>query len=371
MKIAIDAIGINKYGGGRTATLRLLQTLFHIDSQNEYVVAVSAYENAFETPSHNVTQWVIPIRNRFLVRLYAQFAFPLRFNGFDLIHFTKNLNLLGPLPPQVVTVFDMTHVLHPELIPKIDYWYYKVIQKYMLRAAKRIIAISHDAGEGIHRIYGIPWNRIRVIHLAAAEHFKPASQEEIERVRSKYKLPKKYFVHVGHLDRKKNLTALVNAFFIMKHQTQFDGKLVLVGEKYPKGHDPNLFLAIQSLGLQEEVIFPGGIPDDDLPAVLSGAIAKVFPSIHEGFGLAPLEAMACATPVIASTAGAVKEVVGDSGILLSNTDPEEIARAMTMLLNNPDMRTKLSQKGYERSRQFSWRKAAEQTLSVYQEVVSL
>lgn len=368
MRIAIDAIGINKFGGGRTATLRLLEALFQMDSQNEYVVAVSAYEPAFETHNKNVTQWVIPIRNRFLVRLFAQVVFPFRFRKFDLIHFTKNLNLIGPLPPQIVTVFDMTHVLHPELIPKIDHWYYKYIQKYMLRSAKRVIAISHDAGEGVHRIYGIPWERIRVVYLAAAEHFRPASPTEIERVRLKYNLPEQYFIHVGHLDRKKNLTALVEAFYLVKEKTQFDGKLVLAGEKYPKGHDPNLFSTVEKLSLQEKVLFPGGIPDEDLPAMLSGAIAKVFPSIHEGFGLAPLEAMSCGIPVIASTAGAVKEVVGDSGILLTRPEPQQIAEAMILLLKDPELRRELARKGYERSKQFSWKKAAEETLAIYREV---
>lgn len=368
MKIAIDAIGINKFGGGRTATLYLLQALFQLDSQNEYVVAVSAFEPTFESQHKNVTQWVIPVRNRFLVRLYAQLIFPFRFRDFNVIHFTKNLNFLGTSPPQVVTVYDMTHVLHPELIPKIDHWYYKTVQKYMLRVAKRIIAISHDAGEGVHRIYGIPWERIRVIHLAAADHFKPASREEIERIRLKYSLPDPYFIHVGHLDKKKNLTALINAFYLVKQRTRFKGKLVLVGEKYPKGHDPNLFLAIENLGLQEDVIFPGGVPDEDLPAMLSGAIAKVFPSIHEGFGLAPLEAMACATPVIAGSAGAVSEVVGDAGILLGSTEPDHITEAMIRILKDPELRAEFSRKGYERSKQFSWKKAAQQTLAVYQEV---
>ena len=368
MKIAIDAIGINKFGGGRTATLHMLQALFKLDRKNEYVVAVSAYEPSLDTGSGNVTQWIIPVKNRFLVRLYAQVMFPVKFKGFDLIHFTKNLNLIGPLPPQVVTVFDMTHVLYPELVPCVDHWFYKYVQKYNLRVARCIIAISRDAGEGVHRIYGIPYERIRVVYLAAGDHFKPSSPEEINRTREKYGLPEKYFIHVGHLDRKKNLTSLVKAFYLVKQQTGFQGMLVLAGEKYPKGYDPELFSTIEGLGLTQSIMLPGGIPDEDLPAILSGAIAKVFPSIHEGFGLAPLEAMACATPVIANSAGAVVEVIGDTVILLQENTPERIAEAMIRILRDPALREELSRKGYERAKQFSWEKAAEETLAIYREV---
>jgi len=368
MKIAIDALGINKFGGGRTATIFLLQSLCALDTQNQYQIALSAYEPTLNTPAGNVKQWIIPIKHRFLVRFFAQLAFPTRFKGYDVVHFTKNLNLIGPLPPQIVTMFDVTILLHPELMPRIDYWYYKNIQRVMLRKAQRVITISKDVAKGVMQFYGIPEERIRVVYLAAAEHFKPSTAEQIKAVREKYSLPEEYFVHVGHLDRKKNLTNLVRAFNLARQKTGFKGKLVLVGERYPKGHDAELVPTIHELGLDHEVIFTGGAPDADLPAIFSGAMAKVFPSIHEGFGLVVIEAMACGTPVIAGRAGAVEEIMQDDGILLDRIDAESIAEALARLIQDKDLRLELSKKGLDRSRNFSWKKAASQTLEVYQEL---
>ena len=371
MRIAIDAVGINKYGGGRTATLQLLQSIFKIDEENKYLVALSAFEPTLDMNNDRVRQWIIPIQNRFLARIFMQIIFPIKFRNYDLIHFTKNLNLLGIKPPQVVTIFDMTHVLHPELIPKIDHWYYSGIQKKMLKSVSRIIAISHDAAQGIKEIYHVPEEKIRVIHLAAGAHFKPAPEDIISIIKRNYNLPDKYFIHVGHLDRKKNLTNMVKAFRMVKDKVKFTGALVLVGPEYPKGHDYELMPTIMELHLEQDVILTGAAPDTDLPALLSGAIAKLFPSTHEGFGLAPLEAMACATPVIASSAGAVAEVIGDAGILLPDTKPETIAQAMIRILSEPGLRDQLSRKRYERSKEFSWDKAAHQTMDVYNEVEHL
>jgi glycosyltransferase involved in cell wall biosynthesis len=368
MRIAIDALGINKFGGGRTATIFLLQKLFEIDTKNHYLVVLSAYEPSLDTTAGNVKQWIIPIKNRFLVRVFAQLTFPLKLRGYDVVHFTKNLNLVGPLPPQIVTIFDVTILLHPELMPKIDYWYYKNIQKYTLQKAQRVIAISKDVANGIKKFYGISEERIRIVYLAAAGHFKQSTAEQIKIIREKYSLPEKYFIHVGHLDRKKNLTNLIKAFDIARQKTGFQGKMVLVGEQYPKGHDAELVPTINSLGLGNEVIFTGGVPDADLPAILSGAMAKVFPSIHEGFGLAVIEAMACGTPVIVGRAGAVEEIVEDNGILLDRVDIETIADALVRIINDDGLRNQLSQRGLERSINFSWEKAATQTLEIYQEI---
>lgn len=367
MKIAIDAIGINKFGGGRTATLKLLEALFQLDTENEYVVAVSAVEPTFENGAGNVRQWVIPVKNRFLVRIYAQMMFPREFRDFDVIHFTKNLNLVGLLPPQVVTIFDLTALLHPELMPRVDYWYYSTVQKFTMRQAKRVIAISKDAAKGVEQYYRTPSERIRVVYLAAGEHFKPMPESAVQTARAKYGISEDYFIHVGHIDRKKNLTLLVRAYDQACKQTGFTGNLVLVGEAYPKGHDANLIPTIEALGLKEKVIFTGGATDAELPALLSGAIAKVYPSVHEGFGLAAIEALACGTPLITGHSGAVSEVVGDAGIVLDTITVDKVACAMVRLIEDTQLRQDLHRRGLERAGLFSWKEAARQTLEIYRE----
>jgi len=368
MKIAIDAIGINKFGGGRTATINLLRAISKIDLENQYLIALSAPEPDLETNFGKMVQWIIPVQNRFLSRIYLQLVFPFKCIGYDVVHFTKNLNLVGIRAPQVVTVFDMTHVLYPKIVPPFDRIYYKLIQNHMLQTASAIIAISHDAAQGLHKIYKIPSDKIRVVYLGVSDLFKPSSEENIQKIKHKYKISDQYFIHVGHLDKKKNLVNLVKGFRIIKDRINFSGCLVLVGPKYPKGHDPDLIPTIKQLHLENDVIFTGQVPDCDLHDLLSGAIAKIFPSMHEGFGLAPLEAMACATPVIASKAGAVSEVIGDTGLLLADTDPSTIADAMEMIYQNEDLRKKLKSRGLERAKEFKWEKAAKQTLQIYTEV---
>jgi len=369
MKIGIDALGIEKASGGRTATINLLQPLFEIDAENEYLIAVSSVEPLFKSKHDNVSQWVLPVHNRFLKRGYAQFSLPKKLNQYNVVHFTKNLSLFGITAPKIVTVYDLSMLKFPGLMPVSDYIYWNTIQRIHLKAAQRIVTISQSASNDIQHYYGIPQRKISVIYPAISPKFKPATSDEIEGIKVKYSLPSEYLLHVGRIDPIKNLTTLVKSFKKLKVNHLFDGKLVLAGEFYKKSPDNQLLPTIRAESMENEVLLLGYVPEGDLPALMSGATLKAFPSHNEGFGLAALEAMACGTPVVTSKAGgAVEEVVGDAGVIIDNINVDQLFDGLARVLSNPEYQVELRAKGLLRVKKFDWYVTARQTLEVYQQV---
>jgi glycosyltransferase involved in cell wall biosynthesis len=237
-----------------------------------------------------------------------------------------------------------------------------------LQEAGRVIAISQTTADDLLRFYDLPAECVRIIYPGIAGQFKPATGEEIDRVRKQYGLGPAYILHVGRIDRKKNLTSLVRAFARFRERLPFEGKLVLVGVEYPKARDLDLKPAIDELGLGEQVIFTGAVTDPDLPPLYSGALATVFPTLHEGFGLAPVEAMACGSPLLAHRAGALQEAAGEAALLLDEPDVETIARALCLLASEPALREELRARGLARAARFNRVESARQTLALYQEV---
>jgi glycosyltransferase involved in cell wall biosynthesis len=371
MRIAIDALGIHNFGGGRTATMTLLKGLFAIDNKNEYHIFLSQAEPSLYKQKGNIHQIIYPGKNRFLVRLWAQLVLPVKIRNFDLVHFAKNLGVFGLTIPTVVTIYDLTTLIHPELFPKFDVWYWKSIENKFLNNASRIIAISETTAHDLVQHYNLPAERIKVIYPSIDPCFLPIPPLDIARVREKYCLPESYILHVGRIDIKKKLTLLVESYALAKeiYGSGFTDRLVFVGDVYPKGKDEALFPTIERLGLTKEVIFAGGIPDDDLPAIMTGAKVVVSASIHEGFGLAPVEAMACGTPVIAYRAGALQEAVGDAALFIDTLDRESMARAIIKIYKEPELRAELSLRGLIRAQMYQPEKNSRKILQLYEDIV--
>ena len=369
MKIAVDALGIHYFGGGRTATLHLLENLFAIDKENEYLVFLTEPEPTLETPMGTVTQHIAPVRNRFAVRLWAQATMPTLVRGYDLVHFTKNLGLVNVPTPTVTTMYDMTTLLHPEHFPWFDVWYWRTVQKWMLHATNRVIAISQNTANNIQRFYQIPAQQIDVIHMGLQEYLHPASRDDVTRVRAKYGLPSSFVLSVARIDPKKNLSALVRAFARFQALTGYEGKLVCVGEDYPKSPDEVFYQTIQALGLHEQVMLTGAVPDEDLAAIYSAATVVAITSVDEGFGITALEAMACGTPLITTRAGAIAEVVGEAAILIDANDLDQLTHALVMVIQQEKLCHEMRSQGIAQATNFTWTKAAQKTLNLYQEVV--
>jgi glycosyltransferase involved in cell wall biosynthesis len=365
VKIALEALGIDDYGGGRTASLNLFKHLTEIAPQHEYLAILTQAERTLA-----MEQWIVPIKNRFLARIWAQAVLPVKLRDYDLVHFVKNLAVFKMPISTVVTVYDMTTLLYPDLFPKVDVWYWQHVQAHSLEQADAIIAISHVTKGDIERCYSMDGSKIHVVYPSVTARFRPAGSDAIAHIGEKYGLPRDYILHVGRLDRKNNIAALVRGFARFRGQAEpgYRGKLVIVGGRYAKTPSADLDALIEQTGLQNEVLLTGRVPDDDLSALYSGAQVAVLTSWHEGFGLVAVEAMACGTPLIAHRSGAIPEVVGEAALLFDSPNPETIAAALEEVIGEPALRARLQQRGQQRARLFQTKEDARAVLKIYKEV---
>lgn len=284
----------------------------------------------------------------------------------DVYHATEHL--LMPLRgiPSVLTVHDLIYKLFPEHHKKLNYWYLNTAMPLFVKRADHIIAVSECTKRDLMDHYGTPGDKITVVYEAAAPHFVPQPRKRIDAVRARYDLPERYLIHVGTIEPRKNLARLVEALAVLRWDDP-DLRLVVVGSR--GWLTESFFEAIRRFAQQDGVILPGYVPDDDLPAMMGGAMAAVIPTLYEGFGLPVLEAMACGVPVACSATSSVGEIAGDAALTFDPQDVSAIVDATRSLLNNPALRTDLWWKGMGRASQFSWTRAASETWDVYEGVL--
>jgi glycosyltransferase involved in cell wall biosynthesis len=371
VRIIVEALGIDRPGGGRTASLNLLKSLLPIDAPHEYLILLSAPEPELEI-NRRTRQHVIPIRSRFLARLYLQATLPVlsRRFGADVVHFLKNQAAFGSSGRTVVTVYDLTTLHHPEAYPAVDVWYWRHVLPRQYRRADRIVAISNATASDLVSCYQLPREQIRVIHCGYDSAYRPADPHDVARVVGTHGLENRpYFLHVGNLSVKKNLAVAVEAILDVRQRTGIDAVLALAGQPYSKGRDDRFFRLLERPEAACAVRLLGHVAQPDLVALHSGATAFVFPSLHEGFGLAPLEAMACGAPVIAHAGNAVREVVGDAGLLIeSASDVAQWSRAMESVVADAGLRDRMRTAGLLRTALFTGERTARQTLELYDEL---
>ncbi|MFN2226263.1 MAG: glycosyltransferase family 4 protein, partial [Anaerolineae bacterium] len=325
--ILVDASDIHRPSGGRTAVLELFRALLTREAENatdwRYLFMVSRREPDFELP--NVRQIVLPFRRlagrvpRPLERLWIQGVVSyLALTGqVDLVHFSRTMGGFARPARNVLTVFDLTTVLRPELHSRSAVWYWRHVVPLHLRQADRVVAISRDVADGLVRHYGLPPAKIDVVYCAPQSILQgPATEDEIDRVRHKHGLPSGYLLFLGILAKKKNLPTVIHALHRLKSEGLAVPPLVLAGRRYRQSDDSAILAEIEDLGLSGDVRYLGPVEQEDLPGLYGGARALLFPSLHEGFGIPCLEAMKCGVPVVAARSGAIPEVVGDGAILV-------------------------------------------------------
>lgn len=267
----------------------------------------------------------------------------------------------------VVTCPDIEPLILPSLFSRRIVFYYRLLTRRM-RAASRIIVFSASTGKDLDSVLGIDTERIKVIPLGVESRFAPADESWRDEVVSKYHLPEKYVLYVGNTMPHKNLPRLVEAFAAVR-LSHPHVELLLAGAKDKYRHQVEA--AISSSGLVGAIRFIGKVPETDLPAIYSCASVFAFPSLYEGFGLPVLEAMACGTPVVASDAASIPEVAGDAAILVDPLDTMALAGAIVGVLDSPDRAAHLSAKGIQRASLFSWRRCAEEHLTVYRDLLGI
>lgn len=366
MIILIEALGIESPGGGRTAIINLLEHMIEIDRHNSYILILSKKEPTLNRYM-NVRQVISPFRNRFFSRIWAQLVIPTRFRNVDLVHFTKNLSVFGLKCPTIITIHDLTVLEYPEYFPWSDVFYWKTIQKLSIKAANLIIAVSENTAKDVTRYYGKDPHSIKVIYHGKSEQFTPSSNASIQTVRDKYNLSENYIITVGRIDVKKNLSNLVKAFASIVPKIDPTFELVLVGEVYKKCEDVHLLPTIFASHLEDKVRLLGRVPDEDLPALYSGAQVSAFPSLHEGFGLVGLEAMACGVPVVTHNSGAIVEVVGDAALKVDGSSVTQLANGLEKVISQSTLRSEMTDAGLLRASMFNWTSAAQNTLDAYRQ----
>jgi len=254
----------------------------------------------------------------------------------------------------VVTIHDVGHRREPGSYGRAARWYLEATTRYAARRANRLIAVSQSTADDLTRYYGVPGGRITVVHSGIGGQFNQQSPATVEEVLHRLGIAGPYFVYVGRNHPRKNLPMLRRAFDDARRRG-LEAALVVVGP----GHDPSSSDRVRVLPY---------VPADELPALYAGALALTLPSRFEGFGFPALEAMRCGTAVIASTAGALPEIVGTAGILLSPDDAGAWSQAMLELAGDPALQRRLIAAGAARSAEFTWEAAAAKTWTVLEAV---
>jgi glycosyltransferase involved in cell wall biosynthesis len=283
----------------------------------------------------------------------------------EITHFFSYFIPPGVKGKKVVTIYDMTYKVFPDTMHyklKIAFWLKLGVS---CKRADKIITTSEFSKNEIIHYLDIHPDKIVVIPCGVdSESFYPINEKEkIEQIKKKYKIEENYFLYLGTIEPRKNLERLIDAYKLLKNNHSNVPKLIIAGQSgwlYEQ-----IYNKVQILALERDVIFLGYVPDEDRVPLICGTIAFVFPSLYEGFGMPPLEAMACGVPVLTSNVASLPEVVGDAAITVNPLSVEDITRGLECLLLDEKLRKELSVRGLKRAKQYSWKRSAAMTMEVY------
>jgi glycosyltransferase involved in cell wall biosynthesis len=281
--------------------------------------------------------------------------------GVDVLHGPVNVVPILATCPLVVTVHDLAYLRFPEVVPARRRQYFSKMTSLATRRADHVIAVSESTKADIVELLEVGPERITVTPLAADERFRPLSEDEKAAFRTTQKLTKPFILYLGNIEPRKNLPTLLRAFDRLAPQVEHD--LVIVGGE---GWMMKEFYAtLAGMTHRDRVRIYGFAPVEDLPAWYNVAELFVFPSLYEGFGLPPLEAMACGTPVVTSNVSSLPEVVGDAALTVAPLDTDGLAEAMGRILGDEQLATALWSAGLERAATFTWNRTAARTITAY------
>ncbi|MDH7474646.1 MAG: glycosyltransferase family 1 protein [Anaerolineae bacterium] len=351
--------------GANSYIYHLLCHLDKMDGQYRYTAFLS--DRRFATGGRMAlyfTRW--PTYRPVARVMWEQIVQPgvLRQKRIDLVHGLAFVTPLLSSCPTVVTIFDLSFLRFPKSFRRANRAYLRLFTPLSARRAQRVIAISEHTKRDIVHLLGVPAEKVEVIYCGVETDFYPRSVAEVQAFRQQKGLPERFVLFVGTLEPRKNVRRLIEAYAQIR---DLGVKLIIVGGKGWLYDD--IFASVERLGLSSEVLFAGYVPAEELPLWYNSAELFVFPSLYEGFGLPPLEAMACGTPVVSSDAASLPEVVGEAGLLVAPQDVEGLAEAMRRVLGDRSLREQLRERGLQQARQFSWEKTARQTITVYQQVL--
>ena len=364
MRIGIDARKLHDFGIG-TYIRNLLRQLARLDTRTEFVLLCRPDDvDTLRATGPNFRPVAVRAGN-YTATEQVTLPLALRREGVTLFHAPHYV-----LPPlvacrSVVTIHDCIHLMFPQYLPnRLAPYYARTFIGLAARRAERVLTVSESSKRDILRFVDIPPERIDVIYNAYDERFSRAPREEdVERVRERYQLHGEFVLYAGNVKPHKNVERLIDAFHLVRHRGLDDLKLVVIGDELTKY--TALRRAVHRHNLHKYVRFLGYLPEDTLAVMYRLAAVFVFPSLYEGFGLPPLEAMASGTPVVTSNVSSLPEVAGDAALLVNPLDAEAIADGIERVLTDRALNADLRRRGLARARQFSWEASVKRVHEIY------
>jgi glycosyltransferase involved in cell wall biosynthesis len=363
MRIGIDARLVHyRQAGISQYTLRLLDELARIAPDDEFVILQSRKDGRqlvdqpnFERhplwtpPHHRLEQWLLPLE--------------LAAVDLDVLHSPDFIPPFRRNCKSVITIHDLNFLLYPHFLTPQSASYYGQIDQ-AVRNCDHIIAVSETTKRDIVRLTGAPENKITVVYEAAHPIFRSLDDQALlAEMKERLEIDRDYILFVSTIEPRKNVSTLLVAFKRLLDSYHSPVNLVLAGEKGWLFDE--VFSLVEKLELQGRVQFLGRVSPEDLLALYNAAKVLVHPAFYEGFGLPPLEAMACGTPVVVSNTSALPEIVGDAALLVDPSDADSMAVAIWRVLSDEGLHWQMREKGLRRARRFSWKKAALETLNIY------
>jgi len=377
MRIGIDAHAIGAQQGGNETYIRsLIKSLAEIDGENRYTIylanarAAAQWRDEFTNQYGNFSVRLLPPPTP-LVRVPVFLAYELFSRPVDVLHVQYTAPPFCRIPV-VATIHDLAFERMPETFTRRGSFQLKLTVRRTAKKAARIVTVSEYSRQDLLSIYRLPPEKVVVTYNGVESRFtpRPSVPNEAEEIRGRFGISRDFLLAVGSLQPRKNLVRLIRAYAKLRSEREgFTQQLVIVGRKLWLTHE--IFDEVKRQRWGDDVILTGYVADEDLPALYRAARAFVYPSLFEGFGLPPLEAMACGTPVVTSGVSSLPEVTGGAALLIDPTDEQALANALIEVVNDERLRAELREKGIARAKQFTWRDAAEKTLKLYQEAYAI
>jgi glycosyltransferase involved in cell wall biosynthesis len=376
VKVAIDIRRMTEFGVG-TYTRNIVRALGRLDRQNKYFL-IGSPQKVAEIGSLPANFHTVPLLERdTTVKGHFDCRATLKRLNCDLVHIPHLFWLPRSLPcPYVITVHDvLEHMYRARDHSGMRRSLHFHLTRHVLKRAARIFAVSKFTKSEIEKLFGIPPGRIEVVYNAIDERFLRGHTSEADRqlLAERYLVTNPFLLYAGRISPHKNVIRIIEAFSALKAELEKEGKfpdlkLIIIGDELSK--HPDLRRTVVRGGVHNDVRFMGFVPIEVLRIFYDAAKIFIFPSLYEGFGLPPLEAMAHGTPVVASNSSSLPEVVGSAAMLVNPENVFEIMRAVHRVLVDQGLRDKLKQRGYEQATKFSWDASARQILAAYRDVAA-
>ena len=367
MRVAIDARKLHDFGIG-TYIRNLLRHLARIDHDNEYVLLCQSADLGVTSLLGPNFRAVLEPSPNYSISEQIRVPWALHRERPDVFHAPHYVLPTAVGCRSIVTIHDCIHLMFPQYLPgRMAYAYAKASMWSAARRSNRILTVSEASKRDIIRCFHVPAEKIVVVYNAIDERFRVTPTDEaVERVRQRYQLDRRFVLYAGNIKPHKNLVRLIEAFADLRRRGFDDVTLLIIGDEISKL--PALRRAVHSHKLHKHVRFLGYLPDEMLAILYRLAAVFVFPSLYEGFGLPPLEAMASGTPVVTSSVSSMPEVTGGAAVLVDPYDVDSIRHGIERVLTDPVLCEELRAKGIARSLEFSWEASVARTREIYEEV---